>query len=890
MMARVRSVWRSLWHRAQFESDLDDEMRFHVEARADDLVRSGLSREEAMRRARIEFGCAEAYQDGVRESRRVNWFETLVQDMGFGLRMLRKSPGFTAVAVLTLALGIGANTAIFSVVYAALLRPLPYSEPNRLITLGEIRPQEELHTELETQNWNASYPDYLDWTRQSKAFQSLAGFSRDGFILHSAGEPLLISAVQISTNFFATLGVKPLLGRDFVAGEDIASGPKVAILSYGCWRGQFGGDPQIIGRSIQLDANSANIVGVLPADFEFAPGGNAEIWVPFHLGQDLATRRNLRWMPVVGRLAPDLTPTQAQTEMNAITARLAAAYPQENGAIQTVMVSLRDRIVGQVRPLLLILFSAVGFVLLIACANVANLLMVRASARKREFIIRGALGAGRSRLVSQLLAESMILAVAGGAFGFFVAQWGTSLLLGAIPQPLLNSMPFLRDAQANPVVFAFLCAAVIFTGLAFGLAPALQISHQRMGDALKGETRASAGGTHTRLRDALVVAEIAFSLVLLVGAGLMVKSLFTLLHRNPGFDAQNLLVFAVNLPDSSYPKDEDAIRFDKEFTDRVRTSPGITGIASNSTVPLTGGGSTIRFLIEGKSVATGHEEEANIRDASASYFTVAKIPLIAGRVFNDSDDSATASQHVIVNQAWVKRYLHGENPLGKRIRFTWSPKQKYREIVGVVGNNADAGLDSPDEPSIFAPFLQSPDSFINYIVRTAGSPAVAIGAVRAALRDVDPRLAVIRPFTMAQIIAQSPSVFLRRYPSYLIGTFAALALLLATIGLYGLVSYSVSQRTRELGIRIALGAQKEDVMRLVLGHGVRLALMGVGAGIIAALALAQLMRALLFGVSAVDPVSYAGASVVLALVALGACYVPARRAMRVDPIVALRHE
>ncbi|HLW43522.1 MAG TPA: ABC transporter permease [Candidatus Acidoferrales bacterium] len=809
---------------------------------------------------------------------------TLMQNIRYGVRMLGKAPGFTAIAVLTLALGIGANTAIFSVVYAALLRSLPYSQPSQLITLSERR-----YPSLD-KSWVASYPDYVDWTKQSKTFQSLAGFTGDGFVFHGGGEPQVLFGAQVTTNFFSTLGVKPMLGRDFVAGEDIASGPKVAILTYNFWRKQFGGDPHVVGRTMQLDANSVSIIGVLPPEFEYAPTRNADVWVPMHLGPDMATRRNLRWMRTVGRLGPGVSFEQARAEMNAINARLAVAYPQQNAAIKIVMVPLRERIVGQIQALLLILFGAVGLVLLIACANVANLLMVRAAGRRREFAIRAALGASRGRLVSQLLTESLMLAAAGGALGFLAAQWGTSLLVRAIPEQLLASMPFLRDTQPNSVILVFLCGVALLTGILFGLAPALQMSHEKVGDALKEETRTSAGGVRTRLRDALVVAEIALSLVLLVGAGLMVKSLGALLHRNPGFDTQNLMTFGVNLPPTSYPKDPDAIRFDKEFSYRVASLPGVAGIANTSVVPLSGGGNSIRFIIEGQPVETGHENECDIREISNNYFAVMKIPVVAGRAFDDSADSATAPNHVIVNQAWVKEYFHGENPIGKRVKFTFSPTQPYREIVGVVGNIADAQLDSPEQPALFLPFTQDANSYINYIVRAAGNPASVLGGIRTALRGMDPQLFPIQPLTMEEIIGQSPSVFLRRYPSYLIGSFAGLALILAMIGLYGLISYSVSQRTRELGIRIALGAQERDVMRLVMGQGARLTVIGVAVGIVAGLALTQLMRSLLFGVSAADPFTFADVVVVLTIVALAACYIPARRAMRTDPMVALRYE
>jgi putative ABC transport system permease protein len=884
---------RQLFKRRRMYGELSEEIRAHIDEKVEELVAGGMARRDAEAAARREFGNVTLTEEEGRDVWRWLVVENFLADVRYGLRMLRRSPGFTAVAVITLTLGIGASAAIFSVIYAALLRPLPYAHPDQLITFSEVRSQSASDTPTSAQYWDASYPDYLDWVRQSKTLQSIAGFSGDGFIFHGPGEPEFVLGAQATTNFFSTLGVKPFLGREFMKGEDVASGPKVAILTYGFWESRFGSDPNIIGRSIQLDTNSVSIVGVLPREFEFAPRGGVQLWVPLHLGQDMATRRNLRWMPVVARLAPGVTPAQALTEMNTINEGLTAAYPKENGALQIVMVPLRERIVGQVRWLLLILFGAVGFVLLIACANVANLLIVRALSRRREFAVRAALGAGRGRLIAQLLIESVMLAAAGGALGLVIAQWGTSLLIMAIPRPLLDRTPFFLDAHLNLAVFAFLSAVALLTGLAFGLVPALQITHDGNAGALREEARASAGTTRTRLRAALVVAEIAFSLVLLVGAGLMAKSLSALLHRNPGFDPQNLLTFSIGLPDTSYPKDPDAIRFDREFTRRASDLPGVVGVASNSIVPLTGGGNTIRFVLEEKPVATGQEDECNIREISTNYFSVMKIPLISGRFFDDTADSDTAPKHVIVNRAFAERYFPGENPLGKRLRFTYSDKQPYREVVGVAGDVADAGLDSPPEPSIFLPFTQSTDSFINYIVRMAGGTGEAgstLAGLRSMLRDLDPQLALIQPQMLEEIVDQSPSVFLRRYPSYLIGSFAALALILAMVGLYGIIAYSVSQRTRELGIRMALGAHPRDVVRLVLGEGSRLALLGVGAGLIAAIGLTRFLSSLLFGVRAMDPVTFIGVAVLLVLVAAAACYLPARRATKVNPVVALRYE
>jgi len=880
----------SVLRRTRAEDDLDSELRSHIQIRADDLERSGVTRREAERRARVEFGGYQRVKEECREAMGTHLLESIVQDVAFGWRVLRKSRGFTAVAILTFALGIGANTAVFSVVYAALLRPLPYANPGGLVALTELRPTEHGSANDDFTFWDASYPDYLDWTRQSKVFQSLAGFGFDGTLLRGSSEPRMVLGGQVTTNFFSVLGVKPVLGRDFAPGEDVPSGPNVVVLSHGFWMREFGGDRQAVGRSIRLGDNSVRVVGVLPSNFEFAPLGRPEIWVPMHISGDQLTRRSLRWMSVLGRLAPGATMQRARAEMNGITANLASQYPAANGAIRVAMQPLRQRIVGKVERLLLILFAAVGFVLLIACANIANLHMVRAAGRRREFAIRSALGGGRGRLVSQLLAESMMLATAGAVLGYLLARWGTNLLIAAIPEPLLNSMPFLADARPNAAVLAFLCGVTILAGAVFGLAPAFGMSRRPAAVTLKEESRASASASRQRLRHTLVVLEIAVSLVLLTGAGLMVQSLSAILHRDPGFDTRDLVTFGVFLPPTTYPKDPDALRFDRQFTERVRGLPGVSAIASNSVVPLSGGGNSIRFLIEGRPKASGQEDECFIRDVSAGYFTLMKIPLLAGRLFDDSSDSPTASPHILVNQAWADRYLHGDNPVGRRVRFTYSPKEPYREIVGVVANNADSGLDAPYEPALFLPFTQDANSFISYIVRAHGNPPAAIDTLRAALRQADPQLVMLNPTTMEQLIDQSPSVFLRRYPSYLIGGFATLAILLAMIGLYGLISYSVSQRGRELGVRIALGAQRGDILRLVLREAGRLIAVGMAVGVAAGLTLTQLLRGLLFGVGAADPATFAAVAVVVALVAAAACLIPARRAMRTDPVVALRYE
>jgi putative ABC transport system permease protein len=817
----------------------------------------------------------------------------LWKNVRYGMRVLAKSPGFTLVAVLTLALGIGANAAIFSVVYSALLRPLPYYQPDRLLTLGEGRTQTR---DNELVSRNSSYPDFVDWQKTTKSFASLTAYSFDTFTLAGNGEPKAVFATQVMPNFFATLGVKPSLGRGFVDGEDEGDGPHVVMLTYGYWRSDFGGDAKAIGRTITLDNKPATIVGVLPRDFQFAPSNDFPLWVPMHASQDLLTRRNLRWLNVIARLAPGVTMTQAHAEMDGITAQLAREYPQQDGSVFVAIGALRQRIVGRVQPLLLVIFGAVGFVLLIACANVANLMMTRAAGRRKEFAIRTALGASRGQLIAQLLTESVLLAGLGAAVGFVAAQWGVNVLITAIPQPVLITLPSLREAGTNLPVLAFLCGVTLLTAVLFGLAPALAMSQTKVSDALKDESRGGTSTAHARLRNAVVAAEIAVSLVLLVGAGLMLQSLHALLHQDAGFDQRNLLVFSVNLPDSTYPSDKEypgdspaARLFEHEFSEKLRNLPGVQGVGVTSALPIGGSGGTIRFLVQGRPTAQGQEDECDIITATPGYFSTLKVPLVSGRMFS-ATDKLEAPWVMMVNQAFTQKYFPHEEAVGKRMRFTFDAREPYREIVGVVGNIAQDDLAGPPTPAIYVANEQGPSTYLTYMVRTAGDPAAFVGSAQVALHRMDQQLPLIQPQTMEHFTNQTPAVFLRRYPSLVIGSFAGLALILAMVGLYGLISYTVQQRTREIGIRMALGAQPADVLKLVIGQGIGAVLTGVGIGVVAALALTRLMASLLFGVRPTDAATFAGVAVILTCVALAASYIPARRAMRTDPLHALRHE
>jgi len=817
---------------------------------------------------------------------------TLRQNLRYAVRALWNSPGFTLVVVLTLALGIGANTAIFSVVYSALLHPLPYRDPGKLFHLGESRSQ----SDNSANGAQASYPDYLDWKRSAKSIQSFAGYSGDAFTLSANGEPKNTFAAQVTPSFFSTLGVKPALGRDFLDGEMREDGPPVTILTDGFWRTEFGADPKVIGRVIHLDGKPATIVGVLPRDFEFAPARSVPLWVPIHQSGDPITRRSLRWLSVLGRLAPGISPDQVRAEMQSINAQLAHAYPKENSSTFFVMESLMEQIVGKVRPILLILLGAVGFVLLITCANVANLVMTRSIGRRKEFAVRSALGASRASLFSQLLTESLLLSFIGAAVGLLGAQWGVNLLVAAIPESQLQSMPYLRDTGMNLPVLLFLGGVTVLTGILFGLAPGLDASRTSLHDVLKDESRGGTSAGHARLRNTLVIAEISISLVLLVGAGLLLKSLHALLGQDPGFNLHNVLTFSVNLPDSSYPSDKTppyysaaAVRFDHEFTQRLRSLPGVLDVGQTSGIPASGGSGTIRFVVEGRPTATGQEDECQIITVSTGYFSSLKIPLADGRFFNARDVQA-APDVVVVSRAFAKAYFPGENPVGKRIRFTYSAQNPFLQIVGVAADTASIDLAAPPPPIIYAPNDQGPSTYLSFMVRTGGEPDAFVGAARAALQEMDPQLPLIQPQSLEQIANQSPSVFLRRYPSYLIGSLAALALALAVVGLYGLISHMVLQRTREIGIRVALGAQRRDILKMVLRQGIRATVAGVAIGVVAGLALTRLLRSLLYGVTPGDWLTFLSVALLLLVVALAACSIPARRATRVDPIVALRYE
>jgi putative ABC transport system permease protein len=802
---------------------------------------------------------------------------TLWQDLRYGVRTLWKNPGFALVAIVTLALGIGANTAIFTVVNAALLRGLPYREPDRLVHLWEMTPQKEFPRR------EASYPDFLDW-RQSQSFEAMAAYTGGGFTLTGRGAPERIQGARGSAHFFKALGVEPIIGRAFQHGEDSPGAANVVLLSYGLWQRRFSGDGAIVGQTLTLNGSPYTVIGVLPPNFQFAPRGGAEMWTPFVPSETQLSRRYMHGTNVIGKLKPGVSIEQATAEMRVIGERIVAQHTESHTGTGIQLVPLHEEIVGGVRPILLALLCAVGFVLLIVCANVAGLTLVRATGRAPEIAIRMALGATSARVARQLLTESIMLAVIGGAAGLLLARWGIDALIAAIPETRLSAMPYLRGLRLDGSILAFTAGLSLLTGIVFGLAPAFQASRRELSESLKTGGK-SPGVARQRLRNGLVVTEIALALVLLVGAGLMTKSLLRLMAVDPGFRTENLFMITVILPAAKYTEDSKVTAFHQQLIERLEAMPGAQGAATVGVLPLVGGNTT-RFIVEGAPVPPpGQQTEANLRDVSAGYFRTMGIPLINGRHFSERDN-AGAPGVVIVNQTLARRVFPNGNAIGRRIIFTGDNRTPI-EIVGVVGDEKVNGLDARTTPVVYYPFLQIPSRFTNLIVRAPDAAGLA-AAIRQEGLSLEPDLTFFGGLTIERLMENLPATFARRYPAYLIGIFAAIALTLAAVGIYGVISYSVGQRTREIGVRMALGAHRRDVLKLVLKQGMTLAATGVAVGLAAAFGLTRLMTGLLFGVDATDPGTFAGISALLLIVALLSCYIPARRATKIDPMVALR--
>jgi len=815
--------------------------------------------------------------------------DTLLQDIRYGIRMVAKSPGFAAIAILTLALGIGANTALFSVVNGVLLNPLPYHQPDRLVAVyGKTK---------DFSQGSISYPNLLDWVRTQRSFSSLAAFREENYNLTGMGEPERVKAEMVSANFFSVLGVNPIAGRLLRPEEDQVGAQPVALLSGGFWARKFGSSPDALGKTLALDGVGYTVVGVIPADFRYQSGNfhDSDVYVPIGQWNDVTfrDRRTGMGMDAVGRLKPGVTLQQAQADMDGVAQGLAQTYPDADKGKGVALLPLQQDVVGDIRPFLMVLLAAVGFVLLIACVNVANLLLARSTGRAREFAIRAALGAGQGRVIRQLLTESLVLSCAGGGLGLLLAAWGTQAAIRLMPAAL----PSAQSVHIDSRVLLVTLAASVLAGIFFGLAPALRISRANLQATLQEGGRGSSGARQ-RLQGLFVVVEMAMALVLLVGAGLMIRSLAKLWNVNPGFNSNKVVTFAVSCPITPHAT-PDAIRASmRQLQDTVAAVPGVEAASLNAGAMPMSGDSELPFWIEGQpKPATDAEMKMSLFYViEPDYLKAMGISLERGRFLTRADNEHSPFA-IVIDEKFAKLYFAGQNPIGQRVNLAMF--NSAAEIVGIVGHVKQWGLaedaNSPIQAQFYMSISQVPDQFMPllarggiFVVRTQGSPEIEMGAIRRALAKINGEIVVFGTRTMDKII--SDSLAARRFSMILLGIFAALALALSCVGIYGVISYLAGQRTHEIGIRMALGAHRNDVLRLILGHGAKMALTGVAVGIATSLALTRLMAKLLFGVSAYDPLTFVAVACLLILVALAASYIPARRAMRVDPMVALRYE
>lgn len=795
----------------------------------------------------------------------------LLQDMRYGLRMMFKHPGFTATAVLTLALGIGANTAIFSVVNAVLLRPLPYPQPERMVAM---RSQQ-------------SMPDLADIKAQSKSFEALGGVVIQAQDFTGEAEPLQVQAALVNADLFAALGAEPATGRTISPAEDRLGGERVVVFSHGFWQRHFGGDAAVVGKTIPLSGNDYTVIGVMRPDFNM-PVEHPDVFVSLLVANPLgAQARGAHFLRTYLRLKPGVSMAQAQSELDSISGWLAQQYPDENKDRRRRLIPLQERLVGDARPALLILFGAVGLVLLVACANFSSLLLTRAASRQQELAIRAALGASRANLIRQVVVEGVLLSVLGGVVGLVLAMWGIDLLMALKPE----SLPLVAAVGIDWRVLVFTFGVSILTGVLFGLVPALSASRLNMNEVLKEGGRSSTGSkTRHRVRSLLVISETALALVLLIGAGLLIKGFWRLRSVDPGFNPENVLTMRVELPEVRYKEIPKQTQFRQNLLERLNSLPGVQA-AMVSELPLSGDQLTHNFIIDGRPpLAEGDEPELNVRSIGGDYFRTMNIPLLQGRNIN-AQDRAETPMVGLVNEKFVHEYFPNENPIGARIRWARGPKPQWMTIVGVVGDVKHFGLNQPEESAFYYSYLQSDQPWKRWmylVVRSKADSTALVNQVKNEIWAIDKLLPVTKVEAMTDVM--STSIASQRFNMTLMSIFAITALLLAMIGIYGVIAFSVTQRSHEIGIRLALGAQTRDVLSLVLGQGLRLALIGISIGLAGAYALTRLMASLLFGVSATDPTTFFVIAALLTVVALLASYIPARRATKVDPIVALRYE
>ncbi len=814
------------------------------------------------------------------ERNSIPFLENLLQDVRFSIRQLRKNPGFTSTAIFMLALGMCASVAIFAFVDAALLKPLPYRNPSRLVGVYESIPL--------CPQCNLSYLDYLDWKKLNTVFSSLEAYQHNGFIVNTPAGAQAARGARVSDGFFRTLGVTPVLGRDFYAGEDLPGAPRTVLVSYAAWQKRYGGRRDVLGQAVTLDGATNIIIGVLPSEFHFAPAEPAEFWTALHASNECEKRRSCHNLYGVARLKDGISIQTALAGTALIARQLEKQYPDSNRGQGASVISLTEVIAGNIRPILLVLLSGAGLLLLIAGVNVASLLLVRSDGRKREMAVRSALGASPARLIGQFVTEGLVLVAAGSILGLVFARWAMQVLMRLIPTDMMARASYLRGLGLNVRVVAFAGAISLLAAVLFSMTPTLHFSLSELRAGLAEGSRGSAGNTWRRLGSKLVVLELATAMVLLVCAGLLGQSFYRLLHVYIGLQPDHLAALDVAAPQSSYGKDEQAIALGRQIASGIASLPGVKSVGMSSQLPISGNGNTTWIRLLGRPYH-GEHNEVNQRDVSADYFTTLRAKLLRGRYFTDAEDESKP-RVVVINKALARQYFPGEDPIGKKIGDTDLSPKSITEIIGIVDDIREGSLNSDIWPAVYYPFNQSPDTYFSLVVRTSQTEQALLPTMIASIRQIDPGIVTSPGVTMRQIIEDSPAAYLQRSSAWLVGAFAALALLLGAVGLYGVVAYSVSQRTREIGVRMALGAQRGTVYRLILKEAGGLTALGIVIGLGCSVAAATLIRGLLFGVRSWDVPTLAAVAAVLAVSALVASYIPARRAASVNPVEALRAE
>jgi macrolide transport system ATP-binding/permease protein len=873
---RLAGIFRS----ERGEQAIADEIESHLQMHIEDNIHLGMTPKKARREALLKLGGIESTRQSYRERSTLPMMDDLFQDLRFALRQLRRSPGFTATATLMLALGIGASVAIFAFVDAALLKPLPYRDPTRLAGVSEA-------VKLFGPS-PLSYPDYLDWKRMNTVFSSLNVFTGSAYMLNkpSGAEP--VPGARVSDGFFRTLGITPILGRDFYVGEDLAAAPPTVMLSYGTWKLRYGSRRDVIGQTVILSGIPNTIIGVLPEEFEFAPRGRAEFWAPYHAKGECDLRRSCHNLQGIARLKGGVSMQAALAEMQSIASQLERQYPGDNRGQGASVELLSEVIVGDIRPILLTLLAGAGLLLAIACVNVSSLLLVRSESRRREIAVRGALGASLARLIRQFITEGVALVALGSALGLGLAYGAMRLLTRLIPEYMMWKMPFLRGLGLNAHVLAAAAGIAVMAIALFTVTPVLRMRLTGMRDGLAEGSRGTAGTLWRRFGANLVVLELAIAVVLLVGAGLLGKSFYRLLHVDMNFNSDHLAIVGVMASESLYPKDENMVALDRQIMRRVSALPGVQSVGLTSVPPVSYNGNTdwIRFV--GRPY-NGEHNEVNMRDVSAEYIKTLQAKLLQGRLFTDQEDG-TKPKVVVINRALAEMYYPGMDPIGQRFGNGALDPKSIKEIVGVVDDIKEGSLDSQIWPAVYYPIYQDEDNYFTMIVRTSQSAASLLPAMISIIHSIDPGVGTADETTMDEHIHESPTAYLHRSSAWLVGGFAVLALVLGVVGLYGVIAYSVAQRTREIGVRMALGAQRSSVYKLVMREAGRLAVFGIGVGLICSVGAAMLMRKLLFGTAAWDVSTLASVATVLGVSALLASYIPAHRAASVNPVEALRSE